>query len=123
MEVQNKVSILGYLGILPYAEIRVTNATLPVPKLTFILVSGTPAHAGKYLVRISVKDPTGKELPIPMHEGVADLADSGPLNMIMAVQPFPLAGPGTYKVTVSVNDKPDLVENMTFSQDSSMTAL
>ncbi len=116
LELQNKASLIGFYGMLPYVEINVQHPSLPLPKLAFLLISGTPLPAAKYRVRLSLKNPDGKEL-LPQADAVtADVAVAGPLNAVIMCQPFPLAGLGEYRVAAIFNDKEDFVGALRISQ-------
>jgi hypothetical protein len=117
-EVLNKVSILGFFGILDYVEVNVHNPELPLAKLVFMLMSGTPVPKGVYRVRLSLKGPRGNELLTQVDAVQAAQTDAidAPINVIIACQPLPLAGLGTYQLTVIVNDKPDLSGTIKISQ-------
>lgn len=107
VELQNKASIIGFYGMLDYVDINVQTPTLPIGKLTFLLVSGEPVPQGKYRVRLSLRDPKGKEL-LPQADATAPDARNAPLSVIIGCQPFPLTGVGSYRITAFVNDKSDL---------------
>ncbi|MGH7813856.1 MAG: hypothetical protein ACREQI_07625 [Candidatus Binataceae bacterium] len=107
MELQNKASILGFYGILPFVEFSVQNENLPVLKLTFTLLSGSPVTKGTYRVRLSVKGPQGNEL-VPASNAPPSVIGEAPLSVVISCQPFPIVGYGEYKVTAIVNDQPDL---------------
>ncbi len=116
LELENKGSLVGFYGMLPHVEINVQHPTLPLLKLAFLLISGTPVPAGKYRVRLSLKSPDGKEL-LPQTDAVtADIGGAGPLNAVIICQPFPLAGFGEYRVAAIVNDKEDFVGALRVSQ-------
>ena|ERR1019366_5585374 len=112
----NKAIIIGFYGMLPYAEISVPNPSQPIPMLTFLLISGTPLVAGRYRVQVSVKDPNGRELASQEVPAIDQEVNAEPFNAIIAIQPLPLAGLGTYQVTAIVNGKEDFAGTFVISQ-------
>lgn len=116
LEVQNKASLIGFYGMLPYVEISVQNPTLPIAKLTFLLISGEPVPAGKYRLHLSLKDPQGREL-LPQVDSVSQDVTAAPYNAALGVQPMPLRGAGKYRIAAIVNDKEDSVWNFVIKHD------
>jgi hypothetical protein len=106
LEIGNKASIIGFYGRLPWANIAVADSYRPIYKLTFLFISDGPVAAGKYSVRVSVKDPIGQELMEPV-DAVSSEATFGVLNTIIACQPFVLNGIGQYRITAFVNGVED----------------
>jgi hypothetical protein len=82
LEIENKASIIGFYGRLPHVQIAVTRPDIPIYKLSFLFVSDGPVKAGRYNVRVSVKDPRGHELMKPAYAVSSD-AVAGFLNTII----------------------------------------
>lgn len=118
LEIGNKASIIGFYGRLPWANIAVANPDLPIYKLTFLFISDGPVKAGKYGVRISVKDPGGQELMDQAADAVSSDATYGVLNTIIACQPFMLNGVGEYRITAIVNGVEDYSSTLTIQLSS-----
>ncbi|MGB3552390.1 MAG: hypothetical protein WA993_17015 [Candidatus Binatus sp.] len=118
IEQGGKALIIGFYGMVPYVEIGVTQPSAPIPRLTFVLISGPPIVAGRYHIVLSVKDPQGREVlnknPAPIDQDVA----AGPFNAIIYLQPMPLNGVGTYTVTAIVNGKADFTGKLFINQGS-----
>lgn len=115
LELQNKASFIGFYGALPHVEINVQDPSAPIIKLAFVLLSLSPVPAGKYRVRLSVKAPAGQEL-LAGNDVLTAEATGAPLNVIIYTIPLALAGAGTYRVTVIVDDKEDFVGTLRISQ-------
>lgn len=115
IEVENKASIIGFYGRLPYVQISVTRPDLPIYKLTFLFISDGPVQAGRYNVRLSVKTPNGQELMEPSNAASSD-AVPGMLNTVISCIPFPLAGVGRYTITAIVNEAEDFSSTLTIQQ-------
>jgi hypothetical protein len=60
-ELGNKISILGFFGILPDVQIGFPNG-LGVIKVVFLLVCGAAAGGGQSSVSASIKNPDGSIL-------------------------------------------------------------
>ncbi len=112
----NKATIIGFLGILPHTEIAVPQPNLPIVKTTFLLLTGRPILAGHYGVRLSVKDPRGNELLDQQTDIVTGDLQGGPWNVVIACQPLPLAGVGTYRFAAIVNGAEDFVSEFRIAQ-------
>ena len=59
-EQNNKLSILGFFGISPTAQILVGDITKPIQQLTFMLITGK--GEGTFRVSFELKDEKGKAL-------------------------------------------------------------
>lgn len=116
LEASNKAIIIGFYGMLPYAEIRVAHPSAPIPQIAFLLISGLPFKKGAYEIYISLEDPQGNVLPTPDPPPIKQEIEDGPFNAIIYLQPMPLNGVGPYTVTAMVNGKPDFTGKLTISQ-------
>ena len=115
IEIDKKASIIGYYGRLPHAHIQVDRPDLPIYKLAFLFISAESVAAGRYSVRLSVVDPSGREL-MESEEAVSTDAVPGILNTIISCLPFPLTGTGEYRITAIVNGVADFSSTLTISQ-------
>ncbi len=116
LEVQNKATILGFYGMLPYVEIVVENPALPLAKVVFVLMSGRALPKGRYNVELTLKGPNGNVLLRHIGASPATPPIDAPVNVALACQPFPLAGVGIYHITVIVNGKEDFSSDLRIAQ-------
>jgi len=106
-EPNQKVTLLGLLGVAPNIEIIVPNPHQPILDLSFFFISKRLTELGNYRVGLSVKDPEGVIL-FPMAEQTFSLSKPGVVNLAFSFRPFKLTGPGSYTAHLLVNDVLDL---------------
>jgi hypothetical protein len=111
----NKAFVIGLFGMLPHVDIAVPYPLLPIPKLSFFFMSGTPVNAGPYHVRLTIKGPDQQDLPFEMPTLKLE-AIPAPLNITFTLQPMMLKGVGLYRITAIVNDQDDFSETFSISQ-------
>jgi hypothetical protein len=115
LETGNKATILGYCGMSPNAELQLTDANQAIRELLFLFVTDTPVAPGVYKVDLDITDPHGK--PIGRHmTQTFESTKPQPANLGFAVSPFPLTGPGRYRLAITVNGKPDRQHSFTVLQ-------
>ena len=106
-EINQKVSLLGFFGRLPYVTIQVPHADQPILDLSFLCLS-KPVEIGTYRIGFSVKDPNDVVM-FPMAEQTATVQKPNEtISMGFSFRPLRLTGAGLYKVILMVNDKVDL---------------
>lgn len=107
LEQNGKSSLIGFLGLSPFVEIAVPFPDQPLPHISFLFMTGEPVPLGRYAIRLTITDPTGKMLGLPSDQ-VMTADRRAPLGAIFQAQPLPLRGVGKYGLALTINGQPDL---------------
>ena len=102
-ETGGKIAILGFLGILPSAQIRLSKFGSPLPKLVFTFITDIFPEIAEYKVGITITDSNDNnfifDFPDPFQ--VKDLKKSGRLSFALSNITF--LTPGDHQISLKVD--------------------
>ncbi|HYQ86143.1 MAG TPA: hypothetical protein VES59_02765 [Bacteroidota bacterium] len=106
-EVGHKVSLMGVFGALPDVEILMKDLTIPIAKLTFVLL----LHEGEGDFRLSssIKTPDGRTLS-PVSQQTLTIPKGKRVNLAVMVPNFIANEAGTFTFTLNA-DKEKIYES------------
>ncbi|MGO9267311.1 MAG: hypothetical protein ACLQBA_20945 [Candidatus Binataceae bacterium] len=113
---RGKATLEGFLGLSPWVIIGIPYPDRPIPKLSFLCLSGEPVDIGEYVIGLQVIAPDGEPLLSSILEQTLLADRRSPLGAIFQVDPFPMKGVGRYGLQFLINNEADLLGAFTINQ-------
>ena len=98
-----RATIVGYIGMLPFAEIYRASFESPMTRLCFLFTVET--GEASFLLKARLLDPNGKDILDEPVSGTVTLYPKGPSNLAINFQDPFVKQPGRYTCELSADDE------------------